>query len=102
MHRAAPCIIDGREPRFPRPSGGRFHNDKPEGSRVTNISEEQEEFCVLVNAEGQHSLWPTFREPPPGWTATGPRGARRVCLDWIDAHWTDMRPRTAERPSTPG
>ncbi|HEX4267577.1 MAG TPA: MbtH family NRPS accessory protein [Steroidobacteraceae bacterium] len=24
---------------------------------------QEEEFCVLVNAEGQHSLWPAFRDP---------------------------------------
>lgn len=53
--------------------------------------EQQEEFCVLVNADGQYSLWPVFREPPAGWTLTGPHGGRQTCLDWIDAHWTDMR-----------
>ena len=54
---------------------------------MTNVHETQEEFCVLVNAEGQHSLWPAFREPPGGWTLTGPRGVREVCLEWIEAHW---------------
>jgi MbtH protein len=24
-------------------------------------------FLVLVNAEGQHSLWPSFAPVPPGW-----------------------------------
>ena len=28
----------------------------------------------------------------PGWKATDPRGERKVCLAWIDEHWTDMRP----------
>jgi MbtH protein len=49
---------------------------------------------VLVNAEGQYSLWPAFREPPTGWSAVGPSGARQTCLDWIEAHWTDMRPKS--------
>jgi MbtH protein len=49
-------------------------------------------FLVLVNQEGQYSLWPAFRAPPEGWSAVGPRGARQACLDWIEAHWTDMRP----------
>lgn len=53
------------------------------------------EFLVLVNAEGQYSLWVAFREPPKGWWPTGPRGSRQVCLDWIDSHWTDIRPRSA-------
>lgn len=51
-------------------------------------------FLVLVNAEGQHSLWPEFAAVPPGWTAVhGPDG-RAGCLAYVTAHWTDMRPRT--------
>jgi MbtH protein len=51
------------------------------------------EFTVLVNTEGQHSLWPAFRAAPAGWSAARDSGARQECLEWIDAHWTDMRPR---------
>jgi len=58
-----------------------------------------EDYLVLVNVEGQYSLWPAFREPPSGWVAAGPAGARQQCLDWIERHWTDMRPQSlAERP----
>ena len=52
------------------------------------------EYLVLVNDEGQHSLWPAFREIPAGWTTVGPKGKRQECLDWIEANWTDMRPRS--------
>jgi MbtH protein len=51
-------------------------------------------YCVLVNGEGQYSLWPTFLPTPDGWTAVGPSGDRRDCLAWIDANWTDMRPKS--------
>jgi MbtH protein len=51
-----------------------------------------EDYLVLVNHESQYSLWPAFREAPSGWTAVGPRGERQSCLDWIEQHWTDMRP----------
>lgn len=62
---------------------------------MTNpFEDENAEYMVLVNEEGQYSLWPTFREAPAGWTATGPRGKRQVCLDWIEETWTDMRPRS--------
>lgn len=62
---------------------------------MTNPFEnENGEFLVLVNDEGQYSLWPSFRDIPAGWTATGPRGKRRECLDWIEANWTDMRPKS--------
>ena len=52
------------------------------------------DFLVVVNHENQYSLWPSFREIPLGWTATGPRGSRKVCLDWIEQNWTDMRPKS--------
>jgi MbtH protein len=52
------------------------------------------QFLVLVNTEGQYSLWPAFRELPTGWIAAGCAGARQACLDWIDARWTDMRPKS--------
>jgi MbtH protein len=62
---------------------------------VTNpFDDENGEFLVLVNEELQYSLWPTFREIPAGWTAVGPRGNRKECLDYIEEHWTDMRPKS--------
>lgn len=51
-------------------------------------------YLVLVNDEGQHSLWPSFVDVPAGWTvAHGPDG-RQACLDHVEASWTDMRPRS--------
>jgi uncharacterized protein YbdZ (MbtH family) len=62
---------------------------------VTNpFDDENGEFLVLVNDEGQYSLWPTFLDIPAGWSATGPRGKRDECLSWIDTNWTDMRPKS--------
>ena len=41
---------------------------------MTNPFEAQDgNFLVLVNAEGQYSLWPDFKEIPAGWTAVGPK-----------------------------
>ncbi len=60
---------------------------------MTNpFEDENGEYLVLVNHEGQYSLWPVFLDVPAGWTVTGPRGKRSACLTWIDEHWTDMRP----------
>ncbi|KAB2667868.1 MAG: MbtH family protein [Verrucomicrobia bacterium] len=60
---------------------------------MTNLfDDEAGEFRVLRNAEDQYSLWPGLLEVPAGWTPVGPTGSRRSCLDWIEAHWTDMRP----------
>ncbi|WP_132993049.1 MbtH family protein [Gordonia zhaorongruii] len=49
-------------------------------------------FLVLVNHEQQHSLWPDFAPVPHGWTRMfGPAG-HDECLNYVEAHWTDMRP----------
>ena len=62
---------------------------------MTNpFDDENGEFIVLVNDEGQYSLWPTFRDVPDGWSAVGPRGARALCLEYIESNWRDMRPRS--------
>ena len=65
-----------------------------ETSMTNPLDDEDGEFCVLVNEEGQYSLWPTFKDVPAGWTPVGPRGRRKECLDYIDETWTDMRPRS--------
>jgi MbtH protein len=51
-------------------------------------------YMVVVNHEEQYSIWPADRELPLGWTATGAKGLKDVCLDWIREHWTDMRPKS--------
>ncbi|MFJ8313959.1 MULTISPECIES: MbtH family protein [unclassified Streptomyces] len=51
-------------------------------------------FVVLVNGENQHSLWPEFAEVPEGWTVAHPTDTRQACLDYIEAHWTDLRPKS--------
>ncbi|MGW0389333.1 MbtH family protein [Streptomyces sp. NPDC003042] len=49
-------------------------------------------FLVLVNDEGQHSLWPAFAQRPDGWTVALPEGPREAALAYVEEHWTDMRP----------
>ncbi|HEU5352819.1 MAG TPA: MbtH family protein [Actinocrinis sp.] len=51
-------------------------------------------YLVLVNAEGQHSLWPAFAEVPPGWSVTHGEADRQSCLDYVERHWTDLRPKS--------
>ncbi|MFI6846755.1 MbtH family NRPS accessory protein [Kitasatospora sp. NBC_00085] len=50
------------------------------------------EFLVLVNGERQHSLWPAALDVPGGWARVHGGDSRQNCLDYIDRHWTDMRP----------
>ncbi|MEV5379882.1 MbtH family protein [Streptosporangium nondiastaticum] len=51
-------------------------------------------FLVLTNDEGQHSLWPSFAEVPAGWTVAHPEDTRQACVDFVEANWTDMRPKS--------
>ncbi|TIS74786.1 MAG: MbtH family protein [Mesorhizobium sp.] len=51
-------------------------------------------FHVLVNAEGQHSLWPAFVAIPDGWSSAFGPDTRQTCLDYVEAYWTDMRPQS--------
>ena len=49
-------------------------------------------YLVLVNDQGQRSLWPTALSVPDGWNVNFGPMSRRACLEHIDATWTDMRP----------
>ncbi|CAL9608902.1 MbtH family protein [Streptomyces sp. enrichment culture] len=49
-------------------------------------------FLVLVNGERQHSLWPAAHPVPAGWEPVTPKSSRQSCLDYIEEHWTDLRP----------
>ncbi|MFC9430223.1 MbtH family protein [Streptomyces sp. NPDC056987] len=51
-------------------------------------------FLVLVNDEGQHSLWPSFAQVPGGWTTVFDENTREACLEFVETHWTDLRPRS--------
>ncbi|QFR00454.1 MbtH family NRPS accessory protein [Streptomyces phaeolivaceus] len=55
--------------------------------------ETSEEFVVVRNNEGQYSIWPAGTPLPPGWVGEPKQGAREDCLEYIEAVWTDMRPR---------
>ncbi len=54
-------------------------------------------YLVLVNGEGQYSLWPAFIEVPSGWDAAVPETDRQSALDYINENWTDMRPKSLVR-----
>ena len=60
---------------------------------MTNPFEDPEgTYLVLVNEEGQHSLWPSFVDVPAGWTAAHGEDSREACLAYVNANWTDLRP----------
>ena len=51
-------------------------------------------FVVLKNHEDQHSLWPNFAAVPAGWELVFGPASRPDCLGYIEANWTDIRPRS--------
>jgi MbtH protein len=66
-----------------------------QGKIMTNpFDDENGTFIVLINDEGQYSLWPTFVDVPTGWNSVHEPASRQVCLDYINQTWTDMRPRS--------
>lgn len=54
---------------------------------------------VVVNDDGQYSIWPLERENPLGWREPDPgcRGLKAECLAFIEREWTDIRP-LSQRP----
>lgn len=65
---------------------------------MTNpFEDESRAYLVLVNQEEQHSLWPADLDVPAGWeTAHGP-APRAQCLEFVETHWSDIRPLSVRR-----
>jgi glycopeptidolipid biosynthesis protein len=65
------------------------------GPMTTNpFDDDNGTFYVLVNDEEQHSLWPSFAEIPAGWRVVHGETDRASCIDYVENHWTDIRPKT--------
>lgn len=58
------------------------------------FDDENGRFVVVVNAEEQHSLWPTFVDVPAGWSVVFGESSRQECIDYVERNWTDLRPRS--------
>jgi MbtH protein len=64
------------------------------------MSTDQEDdtiYLVVINAEEQYSIWPSYKPVPAGWTAVGKQGRKEDCLAHIEEVWTDMRPLSLRR-----
>lgn len=60
------------------------------------------EWRVVLNGEGQFSIWWAERELPAGWRAEGTRGSRERCLARVQQVWTDLRPTGLRRRTAAG
>jgi MbtH protein len=64
------------------------------GSVVNPFEDPDAMYLVLVNDEGQHSLWPSFIDVPDGWNMVFGEAGRQECLEYIEKSWTDLRPKS--------
>lgn len=62
---------------------------------MSNLSDDSHgRFLVVVNDEGQHSLWHGPSPVPDGWNVVHGPADRSSCLEYVNENWTDMRPRS--------
>ncbi|WP_327110319.1 MbtH family NRPS accessory protein [Nocardia sp. NBC_01730] len=62
---------------------------------MTNpFDDDAAKFYVLINEEGEHSLWPVVAAAPGGWTIAYGAADRKSCLRYVETHWVDMRPKS--------
>lgn len=59
--------------------------------------EDMRTYAVVVNHEGQYSIWLAERPAPAGWQRAGVEGTKAECLAHIATTWTDMRPLSLRR-----
>lgn len=64
---------------------------------MTGDHENGVSYQVVVNDEGQYSIWPLDRPLPLGWYAGEVSGSKETCLAHIGEVWTDMRPLSLRR-----
>ncbi|MGH1277577.1 MbtH family protein [Bacillus basilensis] len=51
-------------------------------------------YKVLMNEEGQYSLWPAFLDVPIGWNVAHEEASRQVCLQYVETNWKDLKPKS--------
>ena len=59
---------------------------------INPFDDEKAEYLVLVNEEGERSLWPAFADPPTGWAVAHARDSRRNCLSLIESESCSAAP----------
>lgn len=54
-------------------------------------------FIVLMNDEEQYSMWPEEIDVPGGWVIVYGTESRSSCQQYIEANWTDLRPKSLRK-----
>jgi MbtH protein len=55
------------------------------------------QYIVLINDEGQYSLWPQPTAVPAGWRVVFGPNMLDPCKEYIRETWIDMRPLSLQR-----
>jgi len=63
-----------------------------EKNRIDNYTIDGDLHKILINDEGQYSIWPAGQKAPDGWKEIGPTGSKAECSAYVDKNWLDMRP----------
>jgi MbtH protein len=61
------------------------------------VSDDNTLYQVVINDEGQYSIWAADREPPLGWRSVKKDLPKAECLAYIESVWTDMRPLSLQK-----
>ena len=61
-------------------------------NKLQTVDGYQEMYLVLINHEEQHSVWPSYKPIPDGWKQVFGEDIKERCLEYVEEHWTDMRP----------
>ena len=51
-------------------------------------------YKVLINEEGQYSLWPAFLDVPISWNIVYEEASRQSCLEYVEYNWKDLNPKS--------
>ena len=63
-------------------------------ARATSVEVEfvsDASFIVLVNARGEHCVWPATNTIPAGWVQVRDAASRPDCLAYVEEHWGEIR-----------
>ncbi len=61
---------------------------------MNEATKDKNTYRVVVNQEGQYSIFSVSKRIPSGWTDIGKSGTTAELLAYIKEKWTDMTPVT--------
>ncbi|MEW8028773.1 MAG: MbtH family NRPS accessory protein [Candidatus Thiodiazotropha sp.] len=64
---------------------------------VSRSKNQEIEYKVVINHEGQYSVWHNTKDNPIGWKDIGVVGTKEDCLEHIKIVWTDMVPYSVQQ-----